>query len=417
MDARYRQFDVLDDNGLTLYLISRYPQPRNRPLAHRVVSNDKPAPYFRTIKEVADAWKTANEEMLDLVRSQWKPQHSVRCWSTSGTVSTRVTSSTLSLMVRLAVGALRADHVGALEAISRLEHLMVDEYQDVNTVQEALIRELHGRSSTLFVVGDDDQAIYGWRGADVDNIISFERRYAGCSVHTLPHNFRSTRAIVESADTFAHQNWARSASPKTPPQAIRPGRETSEFCGSTRAKRRASGSRRDRGTDRHALRRTRRRPSRADARGRRDLMRSVRSRSNGIARHQAFADALVARGIPFTLEAGGGLFDRPQVEVLRGTFELLRAGSPGRSAARAHFEELVAPLFPNASFDRFASVLADLGEEDPRTAWRHAPAPDPQALVTNFSTLSESARRTFPRRSCSTSGCSAASCRMSNRYT
>src|SRR5947209_744767 len=86
--------------------------------------------------------------------------------------------------------------------VQLLMHVMVDEYQDVNPAQEVLITELHKLSETLFVVGDDDQAVYAWRGADVSNIIGFEQRYSGCSRHTLSKNFRSTQAIVAAADSF-----------------------------------------------------------------------------------------------------------------------------------------------------------------------------------------------------------------------
>ena len=71
-------------------------------------------------------------------------------------------------------------------------------------------------SKTLFVVGDDGQAIYAWRGADVGNIIPFDQRYPNSSSHTLPHNFRSTPTIVESADTFAHQELGPARIPKDP---------------------------------------------------------------------------------------------------------------------------------------------------------------------------------------------------------
>ena len=83
--------------------------------------------------------------------------------------------------------------------------------------------------------------------------------------------------------------------------------------------------------------------------------------SKGIVRHRAFTDALSAKGIPFTLEAGGGLFDRPQVDVLHETFELLRDGTPSRWSAREHFDEIVVPYFPGADFNSFAAVLTDWG--------------------------------------------------------
>ena len=362
MDARYRQFDVLDDNGLTLYLISRYPQFGIAPLREAWSRNDRPFPYFKTIDDVADAWKTANEEMLDLAAiADADPQLGQALINIKQGLD-KGHFIDFSLMVRLAVEALQANRPGALQAVARLEHLMVDEYQDVNTVQEALISELHQRSKTLFVVGDDDQAIYAWRGADVGNIISFDQRYTGCSVRTLPHNFRSTRAIVESADAFAHEELGAVRIPKQP-TADDPGgprnfrnlwfdtrdeeaewvaAQIEELTGTLYAER--DGKERGLSPGDFAI-----------------LMRSVRQASNGIVRHQSFTDALTARGVPFTLEAGGGLFDRPQVDVLRATFELLRDGTPSRSSAREHFDDVVVAHFPGADFNRLTAVLSDWG--------------------------------------------------------
>ena len=381
MDARYRQFDVLDGSGLTLYLVSRYPQLGIAPLRHVWAGNSGPAGYFRTIDQVATAWKTANEEKLDLdeIAAEAPELGQVLINIRDGLDRDRFID--FSLMVRLAVEALQANRPGARQAVERLEHLMVDEYQDVNTVQEGLIRELHSRSSSLFVVGDDDQAIYAWRGADVDNIISFDRRYPGCSVHTLPHNFRSTSAIVESADTFAHQELGAVRIPKHPtaddPAGPRDFRVL--WFGSRDEEGEWVASRIEQliGT-RYSERDGERGLTPGDFA---ILMRSVRSRSKGIARHQAFTDALMARGIPFTLEAEGGLFDRPQVEALRTTFELLREASPSRQTAGVHFDGIVLPLFPRADFRRFVSVLADWGRRI------HAPVGGvrqrlyPQALV------------------------------------
>ena len=362
MDARYRQFDVLDDNGLTLYLISRYPQLEIMPLRGVWSTNDRPFPYFKTIDDAANAWKTANEEMLDLAAIAAADPQLGQALINIDKGLDEGQFIDFSLMVRLAVEALQADRPGALQAVERLEHLMVDEYQDVNTVQETLIRELHQRSKTLFVVGDDDQAIYAWRGADVGNIISFDQRYADSSAHTLPHNFRSTPAIVESADAFAHEELGPMRIPKDPtaddpgaPQDFRnlwfdTREEEAEWVAAQiedlmdTLYTERDGTQRGLSPGDFAI-----------------LMRSVRLTSKGIVRHQAFTDALSARGIPFTLEAGGGLFDRPQVDVLRATFELLRDGTPSRWSAREHFDEIVVPHFPGADFNSFAAVLTDWG--------------------------------------------------------
>lgn len=84
-----------------------------------------------------------------------------------------------------------------------LRHLIVDEYQDVNPAQEEFIRLLTGPSTELCVVGDDDQAIYQWRGSSVGNIIEFKRRYGTVATFTITDNRRSRPQIVHTANTFA----------------------------------------------------------------------------------------------------------------------------------------------------------------------------------------------------------------------
>jgi len=85
---------------------------------------------------------------------------------------------------------------------SKFRYLIVDEYQDVDPRQEELVRLLSdgGNRMSVCVVGDDDQSIYGWRGTDITNILSFEERYPSVTRIELVNNFRSTHAIVEIAN-------------------------------------------------------------------------------------------------------------------------------------------------------------------------------------------------------------------------
>jgi len=91
----------------------------------------------------------------------------------------------------------------------RIKHVIVDEYQDVNPIQETVVQTLHDLGADICVVGDDDQVLYQWRGSDVQNILTFESRYAPVKHIRLEENFRSSEGIVETARAFIEQNAER----------------------------------------------------------------------------------------------------------------------------------------------------------------------------------------------------------------
>lgn len=89
---------------------------------------------------------------------------------------------------------------------SRITHLLVDEYQDTNHAQYTLLRLLVPDTNNVMVVGDDDQSIYGWRGADIRNILDFERDFPGAHIVALEQNYRSTQTILDLASAVVKHN-------------------------------------------------------------------------------------------------------------------------------------------------------------------------------------------------------------------
>jgi len=107
------------------------------------------------------------------------------------------------------VELLKEHHSIRRELDHRYRYIMVDEYQDTNLAQYAILRGLNAEITNLCATGDPDQSIYGWRGANLNNILEFEKDYPGCRVVKLEHNYRSTKNILAVADHLINNNRRR----------------------------------------------------------------------------------------------------------------------------------------------------------------------------------------------------------------
>ncbi len=112
-------------------------------------------------------------------------------------------------MIRLAVELLRDDKALKSRLRDRFRYLMVDEFQDTNHAQLQLIFEISGAAGNLTAVGDEDQGIYRWRGAELDNILDFEKSFPRATIRKLERNYRSTQNILDASGALVANNANR----------------------------------------------------------------------------------------------------------------------------------------------------------------------------------------------------------------
>jgi DNA helicase-2/ATP-dependent DNA helicase PcrA len=178
--------------------------------------------------------------------------------------------------------------------VRRFRYLLVDEFQDTNGAQLELVRQLAGERRNVCAVGDDDQCIYGWRGAEVQNILRFEKAFPGATEVRLEQNYRSVPAVLEAAHGVVSQLPER-----------RPKKLWTEAVGGPRVQLVVLPGEDDEAA--HVARAIEQRL----ARGARPDGLAVLYRTNGQSR--PFEEAFRARGIGYEVVGGAEFFDRREV--------------------------------------------------------------------------------------------------------
>lgn len=358
IDASYRQYDILDQNGLFLFVMSRL---------YRIgIKNGSGV--FKRITDLTKAWQTANNENINIDKIY---EYNSELYTQLLNLRESLLSDgymDFSYAIRMATDELKKIANKTETDLDKYKYLLVDEYQDINPIQEEFIRSLSKFMDMLFVVGDDDQSIYGWRGANVQNILTFKDRYQDVSEHKLLINFRSTKAIVETANNFVistltykrlskdissysdgniqdlRKLWfeTREDEAKWIAQRIK------SLVGTTYIEYNPDGtekSRRGLTYSDFAI-----------------LLRSIHN-SNGENRDIQFVEALKELGIPVKTTGEGGIFDRPYAQCILDTMELLRNKNNNRENALKLFEESIVKAFPDADKEKYLSVLQHWHQE------------------------------------------------------
>ena len=162
-------------------------------------------------------WHISNAKMLGLSPSEYAAQHraernveeAVKVYEKYDKHLKQNNALDFDDLLSEARALLASDQEAREYLAGKFRYIHVDEFQDTNAVQFDIVKMLASVHGNLFVVGDDDQSIYGWRGAQIENILHFERTYPGAKTFKLQQNYRSTKAILSLANASIAHNLNR----------------------------------------------------------------------------------------------------------------------------------------------------------------------------------------------------------------
>ena len=262
-------------------------------------------------------------------------------------------------MLRKAVDELKTNSQLRQAIAKTVRFLVVDEYQDINPLQEQLIREISALGANLCVVGDDDQTVYQWRGSDVQNIITFANRYKAVKAVRLNENFRSSKGIVLTARRVIEKNPSRleKKMESTEAQPFDRGDvlalqfatdvEEAEWI-AKKIKTLIGVTHRDSASE----------PSRGLTFS--DVAILVRAWKDA----GPIVEALKKAGVPYLGGGMNSLFDTPEVEAITQAFHFLSGHSPlsGAQTTKSSLSQALAVAFPGVTPADVKAGLKYLGE-------------------------------------------------------
>jgi DNA helicase-2/ATP-dependent DNA helicase PcrA len=200
LEPRYRGFDILDDARRVAFISMPY---RYYSSHLRTLQGSK----YGVITKFLQSFDIVRMEDIDINRLS--NEDFAKCCERYTAFLEAERFLDFQAMIYNLVKLIESDKSAKKALHSRISHLVVDEYQDIDQLQEKLIRLISEGCTSLCVVGDDDQCIYNWRGSTVDNIINFSQNYPDVTQVTISNNFRSTERIIDCARDFIRHNKRR----------------------------------------------------------------------------------------------------------------------------------------------------------------------------------------------------------------
>jgi len=203
---KYQGYDVLDENARVVFVEDSYSKIglNTSDFGRWLRTENRPWNHWEKIKNFLVNVDILREEMVQL--DDLTDQSFKEAYQRYEALLHQRRFLDYSSMMRIVVDLLSANSDLIKEARKKWKYLLVDEYQDINTIQEKIIQLLAGNEGNLCVVGDDDQSIYNWRGTKVKNMLTFRKRYNHVSRVPIEKNFRSSPGIVSHAKSVIGNN-------------------------------------------------------------------------------------------------------------------------------------------------------------------------------------------------------------------